>query len=395
MKILLIHNKYSQYGGEDSVFYSESELLARNGHFVEQLIFDNKKIKTLKDKILLGFNVLYNFKSARLLKERIQNFHPDVIHIHNFFPQASPSLLFVAKRYHIPVILTLHNYRLICPSATLFFNHRIYENSLQSVFPWDAIRKGVYRNSKVQTAAVAVMTTFHNIIGTWKNKVDQYITLTPFSLQKFKSSMLKVMDNQWVMKPNFAPDLGEGDRKRKNFFLFVGRLVEEKGLNVLLKAATLYKFRLYIIGDGVLKKKVQRMAKVNPNIRYLGFLNRNKIIEVLKRCKALIFPSVLYEGLPLTIIEAFSTGTPVIASNIGAMAEVVDNEINGLLFETGDERELARKVVEMQFYSTSPYFYENARKTYLKNYTPERNYRMLMNIYKEAIRKKMKSFLRL
>src|SRR4051812_41546045 len=118
MKILLIHNKYSQYGGEDSVFISEAELLGRHGNHVEQIVFDNKNIQSVTDKLFLAFSLLYNFESARVLEEKILDFHPDVIHIHNFFPQASPSLLFVAKKYQIPVILTLHNYRLICPSAT-------------------------------------------------------------------------------------------------------------------------------------------------------------------------------------------------------------------------------------------------------------------------------------
>jgi glycosyltransferase involved in cell wall biosynthesis len=393
MKILLVHNKYAYYGGEDSVFLSEAELLGQHGNCVELLVFDNKKIKTFKDKLLLGINILYNFKSARLLKDKILDFHPDVIHIHNFFPQASPSLLFVAKRFKIPVILTLHNYRLICPSATLFFNHEIYENSLRSVFPWDAIWKGVYRHSRLQTAAVVMMTAFHNIIGTWKNKVDRYITFTPFSLEKFKSSPLKVRESQWVLKPNFAPNPGKGNKDRKDFFLFIGRLVEEKGLNVLLKAAKLYDFKLYIIGDGTLRKKVERLAKINSNIHYLGFMNRDKIIDILKRSRALIFPSVLYEGLPVTIIEAFSTGTPVIASNFGAMAEVVNNKINGLLFEPGNEYDLALKIEEMQRYPSSHY-YENARQTYMQHYTPESNYQMLMKIYKEVIQEKMQSFFR-
>src|SRR5258705_8708503 len=155
MKILLIHNMYKQPGGENSIFQSEGELLSRYGHFVERLVFDNAKIKSIADKLLSGLKIIYNPESARELKRKIEHFNPDIIHVHNFVPLASPAIFFVAKKYNVPVILTLHNYRLICPSATLFYKRKIYEKSIRSIFPVDAILKGVYRNSQIQTAAVA------------------------------------------------------------------------------------------------------------------------------------------------------------------------------------------------------------------------------------------------
>src|SRR6478736_9628172 len=135
MKILLVHNKYQQPGGENVVFESEGELLSNNGHFVERLIFDNADIKTIIDKFFSGLKTIHNPVSARMLREKIEHFNPDIIHVHNFVPLASPSIFSVAQEFDVPIILTLHNYRLICPSATLLYHGKIYEKSIHSVFP--------------------------------------------------------------------------------------------------------------------------------------------------------------------------------------------------------------------------------------------------------------------
>lgn len=386
MRILLVHNKYKQPGGENVVFESEGELLSSNGHLVEQLIFDNSTINTFLDKLLSGLKVIYNPVSARKLREKIQDFGPDIIHVHNFLPLVSPSIFFAAKKSGIPTILTLHNYRLICPSATLVFKGKIYERSIQSVFSIDAVLKGVYRNSKLQTAAVAFMVAFHNLIGTWRNKVDFYIALSQFAKEKFKTSALAIPEERLVVKPNFVPDFGAGLSERNDDFLFVGRLVEEKGIQVLLKASKILQFNLTIIGDGPLRKLVIDEVAGNPNICYLGFQDKKNIASHMKKCKALIFPSIWYEGFPLTILEAFSTSTLVIASNLGAMAEIIQDRVNGLLFDAGDEIALANKIVEVD---AEPYWAkqlaDNARLSYLSNYTPEKNYGLLMGIYSNAL----------
>ena len=386
MKILLVHNQYKQPGGENVVFQTEGELLSRHGHFVERLVFDNAGIKTVLDKVLSGLKTIYNPESARELRKRIERFGPDVIHVHNFVPLISPSILFVAKKYSIPVILTLHNYRLICPSATLFYNDKIYEKSIHSLFPIDAILKGVYRNSRIQTAAVAFMVAIHTIIGTWRTKVDWYITLSGFAKEKFRKSILSIPEDRLIVKPNFVPDSGMGDSIRKDFFLFIGRLVEEKGIQVLLKAATLHNHKVTIIGDGPLRDKVEAAARTNPNIRYLGFQDKLSIMTHLKKCKALIFPSIWYEGFPITILEAFSTGTLVIASKLGVMNEVIQNRVNGLLFEAGSESDLVAKMDEVNAQQEwAKCLSDNARLTYLTHYTAEKNYNLLINIYNKAL----------
>ena len=385
MRVLLLHNKYKEIGGEDAVLCAERALLLNYGHEVELLIFDNNEIKTVVDKLLAASGLIYNSSSARKLRKKIEEFSPDIIHVHNFVPLASPSVFFIASQFHIPVILTLHNYRLICPSFTLFHKNKIYEKSLHAFFPIDAILKGVYRGSISQTAAVAVMTAIHKILGTWKSKIDIYIALTHFARKKFETSSLSIPANRLVVKPNFVEDHGPGDRKRKDFFLFVGRLTEEKGISTLLEASSLATFKLVIVGDGPMRKQVEEFAKKNSNVRYVGFQDKPAVIDYMKTCRALVFPSIWYECFPITILEAFCAGTIVVASRLGGMAEIIEHKINGLHFEAGDARDLVARIAEI---SDSPAYLEtmsaNARLTYLSHYTPEKNYLRLMEIYDYA-----------
>ncbi len=388
MKILLVHNKYQQAGGEDAVFESESALLIENMQEVDRLIFDNKEISTSIDKMLSGIKVFYNSSSGRQLQEKILSFVPDIIHVHNFVPLASPAIFYVAHKNKIPVIVTLHNYRLICPSATLFFNQRIYEKSVHSIFPFDAVLKGVYRSSKIQTAILAAMTTLHNLLGTWRNKIDKFIVLTEFARTRFQDSALRVSKEQFVLKPNFIEDPGNGEVNRKDFFLYVGRLSVEKGIDTLLSAFKLCNYKLKIIGDGPLRSKVELAVKSNTNIEYAGFQKKNFILNELKSCKALLCPSVCYEGFPLSILEAFATGTPVIGSRIGGIREIISDNNNGLHFETGNANDLVDKMSQINNQALATSLAKNARGTYLARYTPQLNYKMLMDIYSKAILEK-------
>ena len=385
MRILLVHNKYQQAGGEDKVFESEGELLANHHHVVERLEFDNKEIRTKADKVLSGLSGIYNLRSGSILQQKIIEFRPDIIHVHNFVPLASPSIFFVAKRNNVPVVLTLHNYRLICPSATLFYDHGIYERSIRSLFPFDAVMKGVYRNSRLQTAGLAAMTSFHNIIGTWKTKVNTFIVLTEFAKSKFKESVLGLTEEKFALKPNFVADPGIGNELRDDFFLFIGRLTEEKGIDVLLNAFKHCDHKLVIIGDGPMREKVEVVVHENSNIEYLGFQQKALIMDRLKKSRALLFPSIWYEGFPITILEAFATGTPVIGSKIGGVAEIIRDRKNGLHFEAGSKDDLIRAMNDLNDTQLAKTLGENARSTYLERYTPELNYKLLMDIYQKTI----------
>jgi glycosyltransferase involved in cell wall biosynthesis len=394
MKIILVHNKYKEAGGEDLVFWSEGELLAAHGHQVEYMLFDNREIKTTIDKWLSGIKVIYNPASSKRLRQSIETFRPDIIHVHNFVPLASPSIFFTAKKYNIPVVATLHNYRLICPGGTLFYDHSIYEKSIHTDFPWDAIIKGIYRNSSLQTAALTAATRLHNRLGTWRDKVDKFIVLTDFAKKKFKDSILKTSPDAFVVKPNFVVDRGIGQPDREDFFLYAGRLIKEKGIETLLESTKIFDYKLTIIGDGPMRREVEHVAETNANVSYLGFQSTEVIVNYLKKCKALIFPSTWYEGFPMIILEAFSTGTPVIASRLGAMEEIVQHNVNGLHVNPGEADDLVDKLKRaMTETDLMRRLSMQARAIYLTHYTPRINYDFLINIYTQVLSgKRMKEF---
>ena len=387
MKILLIHNKYFHRGGEDLVYESERDILIRNGHEVESMVFTNEQISSLWTKLTVALGAVYNRKSHRLLLEKIKSFGPDVIHVHNFFHIASPSIFFAAYSSGVPVVMTLHNFRLICPSATLFFEGDIYEKSVDKIFPMDAVLKGVYRNSRVETLLVVLVTGIHKLLGTWRGKVNQYIALTDFSRRKILGSSLKITENQIVVKPNFVEDYGANLLLRSEHFLYVGRLSEEKGIKMLLESASKQSEITYkIIGDGPLRAYVEDFAATHTNVEYLGFRDKEYIISELKQAKALVFPSQWYEGFPMTILEAFSCGTPVIASDLGGPGEVITHGTNGLLFDYHSSDALLLAIDRLRKKGALyQQLSRNARRSYEELYTPESNYHQLMKIYTKAI----------
>jgi glycosyltransferase involved in cell wall biosynthesis len=200
MKILLIHTIYRFKGGEDTVVESEKKMLQENGHEVYSLIFTNptNPVKALAIFFIALFNPVSYF---RVIKA-IQRFQPDVIHIHNWHFAASPAIFWAARTKEIPVVYTLHNYRLLCPSGILFYQGKLFLDSLQQNFPWEAIKKKVYRNSVFQTFWLAFIVWAHYKTGTW-NKVNKYIALTSFGKDVFVSSKPAVFSQKIIVKPNF------------------------------------------------------------------------------------------------------------------------------------------------------------------------------------------------
>lgn len=387
MKILLVHNTYQQRGGEDAVYEAELKLISQYGNTVDTILFDNSAINSVSKKIAIGLGTVYNFSSASLIEKKIKSFQPDIIHVHNFFPLVSPSVFFVAKKYHIPIVMTLHNYRLMCANALFFRNGKVCENCISKTFPLDGIIHKCYRNSSLQSAAVTLMSSIHKISGTWKNSISHYIALTEFSKNKFINSSLKIPEHKISVKPNFVSDFDESNYQRENYFLFVGRLSEEKGIRVLLDAFQNNGLPLKIIGDGPLKNSVQDATSTYSNIEYLGFQEKLTVLETMKKSRALIFPSLWYEGFPVTVCEALATGTPVIASDIGSLAEIIQDNWNGLLFSYKDANALDGKISYFNIHHAGKNeMYKNARQSYLENYTPEKNYLILEDIYSRLIK---------
>ena len=384
MKILFVHNYYQQSGGEDVAFENESALLKQRGHHIHSTVFKNRSFSGL-GKLGAGIRALYNVRAARKIKKVIKVFKPDVIHVHNLFFEASPSVLFVAKKYNVPVVLTLHNYRLVCCNALLLRDNKICELCVNKTLPQYGIRYKCYHNSASESALVTAITGTHKLLKTWDKKVTTYIALTEFAKQKFLHSSLGASGEQITVKPNFINDPENGIFPREDFFLFAGRISPEKGIENLLEAfAGTSHPKLMIAGDGPGKEKLQKQYSGNDNITFAGKLNRTDLLDVMKRCKALIVPSLWYEMLPFIIIEAFATGTPVLASNLVSIKEIVTDGVNGSCFDPADISDIRHKVNSFASIDNSP-MYANARQTYLDKYHPDQHYRSIMAIYNNAM----------
>jgi glycosyltransferase involved in cell wall biosynthesis len=386
LKVLFIHNKYQQAGGEDVAVEEEMKLLQQKGHTTDVIYFDNTAIQSTYSKIKAGFGAVYNQQSFKILENKISDNKPDLIHIHNLFFTASPSVLYAAAKKNIPVVATIHNYRLVCANALLMRNNAPCELCVTKTLPLAGIIHRCYRSSVVESALVTAVTGFHKLSGTWRKKIDQYIALTPFAKEKLLHSSLQLPDHKITVKPNFVTDYGEGETNRENFFLFVGRLSTEKGVDVLLQCfSKLLAFKLIIAGEGPNEKKLKEDYKSYTNIQFVGKKNKTEVIHLMKQCKALIFPSIWYEGQPYTILEAFATGTPVIASKLGAMESMITNNFNGLHFEPGNSNDLCKAITAFNENSSKVKFYANARQTYINNYHPDIHYTSIMKIYTDVM----------
>jgi glycosyltransferase involved in cell wall biosynthesis len=369
MKILIIHTHYQLHGGEDSVVEQEIELLKKK-HDVLVLFFQNQG----GWKGALQFiGSIWNISAAKKAVQKIHGFKPDIVHIHNWHFALGPFIFREIHRLNIPIVHTVHNYRLLCPSAILLNKGKLFTDSLQQSFAWSAVRNKVYRSSIVQTFLLAFVVWFHKKIGTWK-KINCYICLTPFAVELFQQSNFMVSNEHFTVKPNFriAPII-DSTIKKESHFLFIGRLSEEKGIDVLLDAFKGLPFLIKIAGEGPLQELVEKTAKQFSNISYLGNLSSEKIVTELQKTEALIVPSVCYEGMPMTIIEAFSVGTPVIASKLGAMSSMIFNEKNGFHFESANVNDLKKTIAKFHMLSDSikKEMRSNAFKSYTEKYSPD------------------------
>jgi glycosyltransferase involved in cell wall biosynthesis len=395
LRILLLNNLYKQQGGEEIVAQAEQRLLKENGHQVQLLGADNREISGPVEILKSAALAAYSPRSRRRVTDEIARFNPDIVHVHNFFPLLSPSIYFACKTAGIPVIQTVHNYRLLCPNAFFFRDGKICEECLGRSVTWPGILHGCYRNSRPATLAVSAMLATHHLLGTWANYVDAYIVLTAFARDKFIEGGF--VPEKLVVKPNFVhPDPGRAEVDRK-YAIFVGRLSTEKGICTLLKAWTRLGNRvpLRIVGDGPLRKQIEAEASRLglTCVSFLGQLSRDKVITAIQRARCLVFPSEWYEGFPLTIVEAFACGTPVICSRMGAMQEIVTNGVTGVHYNSGSAIDLAEKVEWAWTHTTeTAVMGRNARQDYESKYTAERNYSILLEIYRSVIDRHAASF---
>lgn len=379
MKILLVHTKYQHPGGEDTVVEQELNFL-REQHRVETLFFQN--LCGLRGAFQFLASI-WNVRAAANIRNHIKQLQPDVIHVHNWHFASGPVIFRVARKMKVPVVHTLHNYRLLCPSAILLHNNALFTESLHQNFPWTAVHKKVYRNSKMQTFWLAYIVWFHKKLGTWK-EIDKFICLTPFAKELFLESNFGFEAHKFIVKPNFTLNASKiADMNRGNPFLFVGRLSEEKGIETLLDAFKGSNFILHIVGDGPLRDQVEKAQREYKNIQYLGALPHDEVYKAMQQAQALIFPSIWYETFGMTIIEAFSNKTPVIASAIGSPQTLVKNFETGFLFDPGDSQDLRSKVELFAALTEEEKktMQQNAFTAYKQEYSKEKQLEYFKEIY--------------
>ena len=386
LNIISVHNRYLMAGGEDQVFESEARLLRERGHRVTQIEEQNAYPDSVVKKIGMAVECVWSRKWHREFRERLQRERPDVVHVHNFFPRISPSIYYACRREGVPVVQTLHNYRLLCAGAELYREGKVCEECLDHGV-MRGVRYGCYQGSKLGTAVLTIMVDVHRRARTWTNMVDCYIALTEFSRDKLIAGGLPA--ERIRVKPNFVlPDpgmkSGAGD-----YALFVGRMVKSKGVPSMLEAwEKLSAVPLHIVGDGPCKEQIEsgKNAGKLSSVTYRGRLPRAETLAAMKKARFLVFPSEWYEGFPVTIAEAFACGVPVVASRLGAMQEIIADGVTGLHFEAGNVEDMRRKAAwawehpaEMQEMG------RRGRREFEGKYMAEQNIRMLEEAYEFAM----------
>jgi glycosyltransferase involved in cell wall biosynthesis len=385
LRILVAHNRYRSAGGEDAAFDAEVALLRRQGHAVTSLEEDSSRIPVLGGLPVLGTTVSSSSAKARV-REAIETWQPQVAHFHNIHPLFTPSVYEACRELGVPVIQSLHNYRLICPAATLFRSGHVCELCVGKQTPWPSVRYGCYRRSRLQSVGMTWMLRQHNRRGTWQELVEGYISMTRFMKGKLAEGGLPA--ERIYVKPNFvAPDPG-AKQGVGDFALFVGRLSAEKGVDTLLDAwkRLAGAVPLHVVGDGPLAEKTQAAIESSAMGRFHGWQPHPEVLNLMKQSRFLVFPSVWYEGFPLVIAEAFAVGLPVLAANLGSAAEIIRDGETGVLFDPGSDEDLAGKASRLWGnLEACRAGGEAARREYERQYTPERNYERLIEIYDAAL----------
>lgn len=390
VKILVSHNAYQQRGGEDRVAEAETQLLEERGHSIVRYTRHNDELRGRGSlgTLTAGIETIWATDSYQEVKKLIAQEKPDVVHFHNTFPLISPAAYYACAKAGVPVVQTLHNYRLLCPGAMLLRDGKVCEACLDRSVPWPGVMHGCYRGSRAATSAAAAMVTVHRAMGTWREKVTIYVAQSEFARRKFIEGGLPA--ERIVVKPNFvAPDPGLKQGPGE-YVLYVGRLSEEKGIRLLLSAWRLLRdpIPLRIAGAGPLQEEaaaeIRRMRQTG--VELLGSLPPRRIIELMHRASFLVVPSICFENFPLAVAEAFACGLPVIASRIGSLTEIIADGATGLHVLPENAQDLAAKIA---FAWEHPEMLEllgrAARAEFEQKYQASLNYEMLMHIYETAI----------
>lgn len=378
MKVLMLHNRYKQLGGEDICTDAEVALLRANDVEVDTFFLDNDIVDNL-NKVKLALNTVWSRYYYKALIEKINKGKYDIIHVQNFFPLFSPSIFYAAKKTGTKVVMTVHNYRLICPNGLMYVNNNICQECVGKTLATPSLFKKCYRDNYLATGVTAAMLGFHNMMQTWNNKIDGYICITDFVKKQLQLG--KIREDKLFVKPNFVTVEIAPVFNPEDYYIFVGRIAVEKNIELLLKTFEKNKKKLLIAGDGPMKDIVIKSAEKHSNIVYLGKLSLSDTYKKIAYAKAFIFPSKWHEPFGRTIIESFAHGTPVIGSSLGGITELIEDGYNGYLFNPYIASDLDAAINKLEESKDSNSLRHHAYLTYQTKYTEDINFKMLIDIY--------------
>ena len=383
-RILVLHNRYREPGGEDRAVEQEVALLRAHGHEVIEYVDSNRRLDE-SHPLAAAWRAIWSRGAYRRVRQAIAETRPQLAHFHNTFCMISPAAYYACRGAGLPVVQTLHNFRLGCLNACCTRDGRTCDVCVSSRLPWRGIWHGCYRASRQASAAVAAVGFVHKGIGTYRSQVDAYISTSQFA--RGVHVRCGVPAELSFVKPNFSARVPPGASNPGGYVLYAGRLVPEKGVYVLLEAWRRLnpRPRLKVAGDGPEAGRLRARYGDMPEVEFLGALTAAQVRGWMEKADFLVQPSLVWENCALAVIEAFGAGLPCIVSGHGSLAEMVEDGRSGLHFCPGDADDLAGKIGWLAAHEDQrTRMARAARDRFEQLYTPEKNYAQLMAIYGAA-----------